>query len=62
MASRRGVVAVRHPDGCAINTQYRQSTPTVGVKLLMSMTSHNGIEQALERGHTQSVTRLHQSC
>ena len=32
----------------------------VGFNLLVSMTSHNGVEQVFEGGNTKSVTRLHQ--
>ena len=54
------LVTLRYPDRRAIHTQNRSTTPTVGVKLLIPMTGHNGIEQVFERGRTQSVSRLHQ--
>jgi hypothetical protein len=48
---------LRYPDRHAIDTQDRQTAPAVGVKLLMSMTCDNGIEQVFERACTQFVAQ-----
>ena len=54
------LATIRYPDSRAEGAEYRQTAPTVGVKLLATMTSYNGIEQVFEGGDTKSVTRLHQ--
>ena len=55
------LVTVRYPDRCAIDAQDRQTTPTVGIKLLATMTSDNSIEQVFEGGDSQSVACLYQA-
>nr|WP_241191342.1 hypothetical protein [Deinococcus psychrotolerans] len=55
------LVTVRYPESRAINAEYRQAPPTVGVKLLATMTSDNSIEQVFEGGDSQSVACLYQA-
>ena len=50
-----------YPDSRAINAQYRQTAPTVGFNLLVTMMSDNGIEQVFEGGDSQSVACLYQA-
>ena len=50
----------RYPGSRTVDTQYRQTAPTVGFNLLTSMTSDNGVKQVFEGGDTKSVTPLHQ--
>ena len=55
------LVTVGDADCRAKGAQDRQIPPTVGVKLLTSMTCHNGIEQVFEWGDSQSVAGLYQA-
>jgi len=55
------LVTVRYPESRAEGAEYRQASPTVGVKLLATMTSDNGIEQVFEGGDSQSVACLYQA-
>lgn len=55
------LVAVRDPESRAIDAQDRQAAPTVGINLLTTMTSDNGVEQVFERGNTKSVSGLYQA-
>ncbi len=55
------LVTVRYPESRAINAEHRQTAPTVDVKLLATMTSHNGIEQVFEGGDPQSIAGLYQA-
>ena len=55
------LVTVRHPESRAEGAEYRQAPPTVGVKLLVTMTSDNSIEQVFEGGDSQSVACLYQA-
>ena len=54
------LVTLRYPESRAVDPQHRQAAPTVGVNLLTSMTSHNGVEQVFEGGNTKSVACLYQ--
>ena len=56
---RAMLVTIRYTERRTIDAENRQTAPTVGVKLLMTMTSRNGVEQVFEGGNTKSVTRLH---
>ena len=55
------LVTVRDPERRVIDAQDCQTTPTVGVKLLATMTSDNSFEQVFEGGDSQSVTGLYQA-
>ena len=54
------LVAVRYTESRAEGAQDRQAAPTVGINLLTTMTSCNGVEQVFEGGNTKSVACLYQ--